>query len=169
MKIILQLWLLVSVSTTGFAQTARQGEQQSDPTEFHSPMVLEAPFVAASPEFWKGTKEQGISSYELWRLRRFHCEGVSITSILLYPKETPDDQVTTRIDVGVRNPGHDKFVKLLFRLFNGDQMVGEASVGPFKDKEGAVAHQSATIIAKKADLRVDPLTTLRITMTNWDY
>lgn len=166
------LVLLINVfPLVSFAQTAKQGDAKSDPTEFHSPMILEAPFIAAHPNLWSGVKNKNsqMTSEELGQLRRFHCDGLSITNVMLHADEVPKNRVDTIVEISVRNPGHDKFVKLLLQLFNGENKVGEVSIGPFKDKEGATVTQRATLAAAKADLKTDPLTTLRITMTDWDY
>lgn len=157
------------LATHGVGQTARQGDQKSDPTEFHSPMVVEAPFIAANPVFWNRKTDSSVTSRELVGLRRFHCDGVSIVGVLLQPKEVSGDRILTVADLSISNPGHDKFVKLFLELLNGDEKIGEASIGPFKVKEGGTIRQSARLVALKANLKTDPMTTLRVTMTNWDY
>jgi hypothetical protein len=152
------------------AQTARQGTEKADPTEFHSPMVLETEFVAAKPTLWqeKGP-EDWVRSPEYSNLRRYHCDGVSISDLQLSPFKSGSDRITTRIALRITNTGHDKQVKLLLELVNGEKKVAESTLGPFKDKEGATVEQIGTIEVARSALLTDPITKLRITMTNWDY
>lgn len=169
MKLMISLAVLLMASVSASAQTARQGDQSADPTEFHSPMVLEAPFAVANPSTWTLKKGSSVMSPDLGQLRRFHCDGVSIGMGALHPKEISGDRVETQMDFSIVNPGHDKFVKVLFELFNGDTKVAETATAPIKAKEGAFVQTKATIVARKADLVADPLTKIRITMTAWDY
>jgi len=170
MKCLSGILLGCVLATQSFGQTARQGDQKSDPTEFHSPMVVEAPFIAADPGVWNLKKDSSVTSPEYGRLRRFHCDGVSIVGLqLVSSKDIPGDKIETEAHFSILNPGHDKFVKLLLELFNGDEKVAESSLGPFKVKEGALVQHSTKITPSKKDLKTDPMTTLRITMTNWDY
>ena len=169
MKFLLASTLIFILPFAGLAQTARQGDEKADPTEFHSPMVLEAPFAAADPTTWNLGKGSVVTSPALGRLRRFHCDGVSLAIGDLHPREITGNQIETQMDFGVINPGHDKFVKLLFQLFNGDTKIADSAVGPFKVKEGAFVQKKATITALKQDLTTEPLTTIRITMSDWDY
>jgi len=158
------------LSTTVPAQTARQGTEKADPTEFHSPMVLEVEFLAAKPSLWQAAdSDTWVQGAEYGNLSKYHCDGVAIRSLQLSPTKIPGDRVETRIRVSVMNTGHDKQVKLLFELFNGDIRVADGVLGPFKDKEGATVNALGSIAALRADLSTDPITTLRITMTNWDY
>lgn len=160
----------LSVAIAVPAQTARQGTDRADPTEFHSPMVLDVDFIAAKPSLWQEKdSDDWVSLPEYARLSRFHCDGVSISTLLLSPRKAKNDYIDTLIKIGTLNTGHDKQVKLLLELFNGETKVAESVLGPIKDKEGATVIQSGSIAVSRADLHVDPFTTLRITMTNWDY
>lgn len=170
MKPLVLTFGALCLAVTALAQTARQGSDKADPTEFHSPMVLETEFVGAKPFLWQEKdSETWVQSPEYAGLRKYHCDGVSIWNLQLSPVKSSNDSIVTQIKVWVANTGHDKRVKLLFELFNGEVKVADTVLGPFKDKEGATVIEIVPLVASKANLVVEPLTKLRITMTNWDY
>ena len=155
------------------AQTAHQGVGE---VEFHSPMILETSFLAAYRWHWKAKEESWITNDEYRRLRTLRCEKISISSLEMYAREIPGDNVEVRVRVSLLNPDRndDKEVELLFEVINEivpgvDKVEGSFTLDPVKVKEGATVTRTTKATLPQAVLKTDPITKLRITMTTRDY
>lgn len=84
-------------------------------------------------------------------------------------------KVTVNIHAWVTNPGtvHDKMATLLFEVMNGDEVVGTARL-VIKAKQNWRGKPDETdeetkLILPVDELKKDPVTKMRVTMTTADY
>lgn len=145
------------------AQTARQGEPES--TEFHSPMILDAVFVANTPDLWN---DRPVSGKE-WDFRKYHCDNVSIGSLVARGKLRKDGMVAFEIEITMTNrKGHDKEVAVRFDILDGDRVASSAHLNYFQVDEGKSKTRSVKLVIPRDVLRTDPTTPFRITVTARD-
>ena len=91
MRTIVVLFLGFCLAGVSAAQTVKQGDPNApvaDPTEFHSPMVIETVFAPADPSLWKSdewtpTKPKPwrsgeFTTAEYYDLGKYSCDGLSI-------------------------------------------------------------------------------------------
>lgn len=175
MGVAITAFLMVALTAPAVAQTAHQGSTTQPPKpdpanyeEFKSPMVLETVFLPADRNLWR---QEWFTGVEYQRLRRFRCDLVSIIGLEMGAKETPGDKMELGVKVTLHNPdhGHDKRVRLLFEVLDGETVVAQFSMPEAKVKEGAVVSKTLATSMSLAVLKVDPSPKMRITMTNWDY
>lgn len=150
---------------TAFGQaTARQGDRQKDePNEFVSPMILEVDFLAANPLFW--TKDW-LSPRSYDELTKFRCEGVFIEVMTLRVRKVLTT-VEVQIETSLRNPdgNHDKTVRMGFEIQNDGQTIKEAGFGPVKLEESDGVTRTVPVSFSLQDLKMEPMTRLRIKMS----
>jgi hypothetical protein len=163
------------------AQTAKQGELNSTPTTFHSPMVLETVFVLADRAMWRGTNL--VQEYNA--LGKYTCDGLALRGNILNKEtgawqsglwmmatELAGGKLEISIKVLVFNPkhNHDKAVTMLFEILDGDRVVATKTLGPFEVEDKGHAQNASTKLVLPTDtLKNDPPMKLRITMTAKDY
>lgn len=163
------------------AQTAKQGDAASlpaDPTEFHSPMVLETAFAAGDRTLWNGGK--AFSLPEWWELGKYKCDGVSVRmdpdrkrqwdpGLEMRVRDVPGQKVEVKLEIGVRNPKHnlDKMVDLFLEVMNGEEVIGSKSLS-IKAKDNGEGNQEDIKWTFPAN-ELHPSTKLRITMKTRNY
>jgi hypothetical protein len=165
------------------AQTARQGDRNASytPTAFHSPMVLETPFVLADRAMWAGTDL--VQEYNA--LGKYTCDGLALrgrivnkhtgewqSGLWMKAKERAGGKLEITIRVLVRNPkhNHDKHVTIFFEVIDGDQVVATTTLGPVEVEDKGWSQGFSTKLVLPTDaLKDDPPMKLRITMTAKDY
>lgn len=173
MERILSAVLVLAMSRLAAAQTAHQGsptpEADSDKVvHFKSPMVIETIFLPADRSLWA---KRWFSTYEYARLLRFKCDLVYIAGLSMSAKEQPEGQASISVKFSLVNPngGDDKKVTLLFEVLNGDEIAGKFDLPATKVKEGSAVTKILTTSLPLTALKTDPMTKLRITMTDWNY
>ena len=139
--------------------------------EFHSPMILDTVFVAADRQRWYPRRDAWIGSDEYRGLRKFRRDKVSILGLQMNGREGSGGLAEIAFRIALLNPdeNQDKKVVLLLQAVNGEEVGGRFELEPIKVEEGQTVSGRFTWELPLATLKTDPLTTLRITMTTWDY
>ncbi|MBI3450252.1 MAG: hypothetical protein HY049_15225 [Acidobacteria bacterium] len=162
---------------------AHQGAVEA--TEFRSPMVIDTIFVAADRSRWlsKGSSFDWFSADEYRVLGKYRCDGLSIrandyanagawdSGLYFRPRELPDGMVEVEVWVSVLNPrkNHDKSVTVTLEVRNGDEVVTTATIGPWKvEDKGREKVRKGSLTVPSSQLKTDPMTSLRITLTARD-
>jgi hypothetical protein len=156
--------VLISLALPIAAQTARQGE--ADPTEFHSPMILDTVFLANEPYLWN---DKLVTGQEWTDLSKFYCDNVSIGGLAVRGKPRRDGMIQFGIEVTLRNRrGHDKEVAVRFEILSGGQVAASARLNPVEVAEGRSKTRSIPLVVPKAIVETDPKAPFRITVTARD-
>jgi len=163
------------------AQVARQGDPDAkpSPTAFHSPMILEVPFVAADRSTW-GQGWQTPKEY--LALGDYSVDGVALhgremrgrrESGLAVRTVQKGDRAEVTIRVTAWNPphNHDKAVSVYFEILNGTQSAGTAQLkNPIGvDDNGSPQSGSVTVSVPVDALKTNPITTLKLTVAAKDW
>jgi len=163
---------LIASLGTAVSQTAHQGSKapsdQLNYEDFKSPMVLDTVFLPTDRSLW--TKEW-FTTAEYQKLRRFRCELISIVGLEMSAKEIGTNKFELKVRVNLFNPdgGHDKRVRLLFEVLDGDKVAAQFSMPETKVKEAAVVSKTFPTQLPTALLTTEPPATLRLTITTVDY
>lgn len=148
---------------------ARQGEQPvSDVQEFDSPMVLELPLK----DFEQLPYGNGFNFKEV---RRFYCDDVSISTLVLSKSRGPKRRRATMFDLkgslSVR-PSHDRLATLQFDLINGETRFGSWKLDHINAEEGKVKMFNISLLLEGDDyarlFTPRESARLRVTMTVLD-
>ena len=177
--------LIVALVVPIVGQVARQGDPEAKPipTAFHSPMILEVPFIAADRSTW-GKGWQAPPAYV--ELGKYTVDNVSIRGPRrgsgwesgLWVRSTLRSGNRLELEIGAlaTNPknNHDKSVTLHFEFLNGTQSIGTAQLGPIGAGDNGLSSPSRPMTIKITNispeqLKTDPPTTLRLTVTARDY
>lgn len=150
-------------ATQGVAPTPESPAQFQ--TEFHSPMVLTAPFPLTDRSQWGTGNWTDPSLFQ--QLFDYRCDGIAI-SLLRMRAELVDNgnleiQVKGKLDA---IKGHDKRVNLKFDFINGDKVAASGYSNKINapDEEVSSFHFKFTIPASV----VQDGTVLRITFSDYD-
>lgn len=180
------LLILLLRGAPGLGQTATQGDpaKVTNPTEFHSPMVLETAFP--SENALHGGR--WVSLPEWVELGKFTCDGVALKGdrdesfywdrlnaehwypgLKMKMQQLANGNVGIDLQVRVNNPKHneDKIVNVRVEIVNGVEVVA-AEQARIKAKDNGKANDALlTAVFPRASIR--PTTNLRITMTTHNY
>lgn len=156
--------LALGSSPDGFPQSKITVHTNAEPTEFHSPMVMDVPL--------DGLKNLSVDqSLMISDLAKYHCDDVSIKLLEVSRRQIGerDSQLITKAKVAAR-PAHDKSVRLVFDLMDGEKQILSWNIDEIEVEEGEQAtarEKSPKIPWKDLDslLRTSPAPYLRISMT----
>lgn len=97
------------------------------------------------------------------------CDNVRITRLEVRAKKSQGGNARIFIRPTVANSrGHDKWVKLAFRVKNGDSEVAIAELGPISIEERNQVTRTTEVFVPTSQLKTAPMTKLEITVTGWD-
>jgi hypothetical protein len=162
---ILLLVLAFCASPVNGQVVARQGEQPvSELQEFDSPMILELPL--------KNFEQQPYGTGRDFNVRRFYCDDVSISTLVVHKNRGPKKRRATVFEVkgslSVR-PSHDRLAALRFDLINGEAHFGTWKLDRINAEEGKVKKFNISLLLEEGDysrlFTPSELARLRITMT----
>lgn len=130
-------------------------------------MVLEAPLFMANPT---ARVEKWRSSKDFADLRVFRCQGISVSRLMARVKKAGENDLAVSFQVRLFNPdnNHDKAVRVVVALRNGEETIGTASFGPVKVEESDSVTREVSITVPASSLKTDPFTTLQLTLTAVD-
>jgi hypothetical protein len=156
------------------------------PAEFHSPMVLDAPFPLTDREQWgsgnwsepgifplTGREPGGTGNWSdpaiLQQLRDYRCDGLTILQMQmrgeLHSDGSLEVQVKGKIDA---IKGHDKRVDMKFDFINGDVVGATGHSASLKAPEKKVRDFSFKFTIPAAVVQSQPPTHLRVTFSDYD-
>jgi hypothetical protein len=135
---------------------------QPPPLPSQSPMTIEIPFDAASPNSWG---LGGIAPRE--SLDEKVCDHVSIRKLAVLPQRAVRGTVVVKVMFTLYNrPGHDKLVDLTFAIIREGELLGkEAILRGIELEETRSVDKSVTFSLPEETLRIEPLPIMRITMS----
>ncbi|HEV8336721.1 MAG TPA: hypothetical protein VGR67_09915 [Candidatus Polarisedimenticolia bacterium] len=156
--------LSLSFSRDGFPQSKITVHTNAEPTEFHSPMVMDVPL--------EGLKNLPMEEpLMISDFAKYHCDDVSIKLLEVSRRQIgpTDSQLITKAKV-VARPTRDKNVRLVFDLMVGEKQVLSWNIDEIEVEEGEQAtakEKSPKIPWKDLDglLRTNPAPYLRISMS----
>lgn len=155
--------LSFSSSMVGFPQSKITVHANAEPTEFHSPMVMDVPL--------EGLGNLPVEEpLMIANLAKYHCDDVSIKLLEVSRRQSgeAESQLITKAKVVARRT-HDKSVRLVFDLMVGEKQVLSWNIDEIEVEEGGQAtakEKSPKIPWKELDslLRANPAPYLRISM-----
>lgn len=152
------------IQATQGVPAVQEGEAQFQ-TEFHSPMVLTAPFPLTDRSQWG--KGNWSDPSLLRQFFDYRCDGIAISELRMRGEQLDNGslevQVKGKIDA---IKGHDKRVNLKFDFLNGNTLAASGYSSKIKapDEEVSSFHFRFTIPAGA----VQDGTTMRITFSDYD-
>jgi hypothetical protein len=157
---------LAQVSATQGVAVTHDSTAQFD-TQYHSPMVITAPFPLADRTLWGSSKWTDPDVFK--QLRDFRCDGVSIAEMQMRGKLQIDGNLEVRVKGEFDSvKGHDKRVDMKFELLNGDTVVGVGYSEKLKAPEGEQKRFNFDFEVPAGQLQSQPATYLRITFSDYD-
>jgi len=128
-------------------------------------MIIETVFLAADRFRWKS----GWFSFPADKFAAYVCENVWISRLEMSAKEQPGGKVRVRLRTTLENrPGHDKWVKLSFRVKNGATEAAKIETAPISVEEHKHKTRTVEVVVPAEQLQTSPMTSLEITVTVWD-
>jgi hypothetical protein len=155
--------LSLSSSLDGFPQSKITVHTNAEPTEFHSPMVMDVPL--------EGLKNLPVEeSLMISDLARYYCDDVSIKLLEVSRRQIGESESQLITKAKVARPTHDKSVRLVFDLMVGEKQVLSWNIDEIEVEEGEQAtakEKSPKIPRMDLDglLRTTPAPYLRISMS----
>jgi hypothetical protein len=164
-------------------QVARQGrvDADGDVNAFHSPMVLEASFVAASRSIWG--KKGWFEGPDYIGLSKYSCDGVFLrgdvdgktheptTGIAMHARELKGGQLEVTVGLSFLNPSHnhDKLVTVFLEIIDASHKVVETTFGPISvEDKGHAQHFSFPIVMPVSAVKDDGSMKMRLTVSTRD-